>query len=68
MDTVDYEASPMRDQDEGSTLVDFPAEAGKVVSMIAFGNTVFVACEYGVFTLVDGKAVRLRFVREPDGR
>ena len=44
-------------------LIDYPTEAGKVVSMIAFNDQVLIACEYGVFEIVDGKAVRLKFVR-----
>lgn len=37
-------------------------EWGKVVSMIEFGGTIFVACEFGVFKLVDGKLEPVMFV------
>lgn len=70
MDTVDYEAGMLSEGQpaavelvEGWELIDYPTDAGKVVSMIAFNGQVLIACEYGVFEMVDGKAVRLKFVR-----
>ena len=62
METVDYEGEPVPVRDD-LKLIDYPTEAGKVVSMIAFNGQVLIACEYGVFEMVDGKAVRLKFVR-----
>lgn len=36
--------------------------AGEAVAMTVFRDALFVACEYAVFTLVDGKLVPVPFV------
>lgn len=48
----------------GTTSVEVPEYAGKVVSIICFRDALFVACERAVFQYIDGTFHRIKFVHE----
>lgn len=49
---------------EGTTIVSPPEDAGKIMGIVCFRDSFYVACEYGLFEYVDGVFHRLKFVHE----
>ena len=49
---------------KGFTLHAQPPGAGKIVGMVNHGDAMYVACEGGVFRLIDGKFEPIKFVED----
>ena len=44
-----------------------PPEAGKIVAAVEFQGQIIVACQFGVFRLVNGKFEPIAFVSQHEG-
>lgn len=47
-------------------IINPPSQAGRIIAMTEFNGKIYVACENGVYVLVDDEFVPLGFVRVPD--